>query len=137
MATLLHRLGAFSARRPLVVLLAWVFVVAAAVGGATTLSRPLSNEFEIPDSEFGRVLDHLGDEIPEVAGGTGTVVVHSPGGFTAQQRSALRDTIDDWEQLPHVTEVVDPFALQSRLDGSDRRLARAERRLRDGQDDYD
>ena len=137
MATLLHRLGAFSARRPLVVLLAWVFVVAAAVGGATTLSRPLSNEFEIPDSEFGRVLDHLADEIPEVAGGTGTVVVHSPDGFTAQQRSALRDTIDEWEQLPHVTEVVDPFALQARLDGSDRRLARAERRLREGQDDYD
>ena len=137
MATLLHRLGALAARRPIAVLLAWLFVVAAAVGGATTLSRPLSNEFEIPDSEFGRVLDHLGEVIPEVAGGTGTVVVHSADGFTAQQRSALRDTIEEWEQLPHVSEVVDPFALQSRLDGSDRRLARAERRLRDGQDDHD
>ena len=46
MATLLHRLGLFSARRPLAVLLAWLFVMAAAVGGMATLSRPLSNEFE-------------------------------------------------------------------------------------------
>jgi putative drug exporter of the RND superfamily len=137
MATLLHRIGALAARRPTAVLLVWLFIVAAAVGGATTLSRPLSNEFEIPDSEFARVLDHLGEVIPAVAGGTGTVVVHSPDGFTAQQRSALRDTIGEWERLPHVTEVVDPFALQSRLDGSDRRLARAERRLREGQDDHD
>ena len=137
MATLLHRLGALAARRPLAVLLVWVFLAAGAVGATATLSRPLSNEFEIPDSEFGRVLDHLGDEIPEVAGGTGTVVVHSPDGFTGQQRAALRDTMDDWAGLPHVTEVIDPFTLQGRLDGTDRRLARAERRLADAQDDYD
>lgn len=137
MATLLHRLGALAARRPLAVLLAWVFVAACAAGGAATLARPLSNEFEIPDSKFGRVLDHLGQEVPEVAGGTGTVVVHSSDGFTTGQRAALRDTMDAWERLPHVTEVIDPFALQRRLDGSDRRLARAERRLREGQEEYD
>jgi hypothetical protein len=66
-ATLLHRLGLFSARRPIAVLLAWFLVMAGAVGGMATLSRPLSNEFEIPDSEFGRVLDELGQEIPQVA----------------------------------------------------------------------
>ncbi|CUR61547.1 Integral membrane protein [metagenome] len=137
MATLLHRLGLFSARRPLAVLLAWLFVMAAAVGGMATLSRPLSNEFEIPDSEFGRVLDELGQEIPQVAGGTGTVVVHSADGFTADQKSALRDTMAAWEELPHVTEVMDPFALQNRLDRSDDRLDKAERRLTKGQQQYD
>ena len=137
MASLLHRLGLFSARRPLAVLLAWVFVIAAAVGGMATLSRPLSNEFEIPDSEFGRVLDQLGEEIPQVAGGTGTVVVHSPEGFTAQQRAALRDTMAEWEQLDHVTEVMDPFELQRRLDASADQLDAAERKLTSGQEDYD
>ena len=48
MATLLHRLGLFSARRPIAVLLAWGFVMAAAVTGMATLARRLSNEFEIP-----------------------------------------------------------------------------------------
>ncbi|WP_374455816.1 MMPL family transporter [Nocardioides sp.] len=137
MATLLHRLGLFSARRPIAVLLAWFLVMAAAVGGMATLSRPLSNEFEIPDSEFGRVLDELGREIPQVAGGTGTVVVHSEDGFTAEQKAALRDTMAAWEDLPHVTEVMDPFALQRQLDGSDDRLARAEKRLTKGQEQYD
>ena len=93
MASLLHRLGAFSARRPFAVLLAWVFVMAAAVGGMAALSRPLSNEFEIPHSEFGRVLDELGREIPQVAGGTGTVVVHSSDGFTADQRRARQSIL--------------------------------------------
>jgi RND superfamily putative drug exporter len=136
-ATLLHRLGLFSARRPIAVLLAWVFVMAAAVGGMAAFSRPLSNEFKIPDSEFGRVLDELGREIPQVAGGTGTVVVHSADGFTAEQRTALRDTMADWEELPHVTEVMDPFALQRRLDASDEELRRGERRLVKGQEQYD
>jgi RND superfamily putative drug exporter len=137
MASLLHRLGLFSARRPLAVLLAWVFVLAAAVGGMATLSRPLSNEFKIPDSEFGRVLEQLGEEIPAVAGGTGTVVVHSPDGITREQRAALRATMVDWEDLPHVTEVMDPFALQQRLDDSDKELDRARRRLEKGQEQYD
>ncbi len=137
MATLLHRIGLFAARRPLAVLLAWLFVAAAAVGGMATLSRPLSNEFEIPDSEFGRVLDQLAEEVPEVAGGTGTVVVHSPGGFTSAQRAALRHTMAGWERLPHVTDVIDPFVLQSRLEHSDQRLARAERQLSRGQERYD
>lgn len=137
MATLLHRLGLFAARRPIAVLLAWFLVLAAAVGGMATLSRPLSNEFEIPDSEFGRVLDELGQEIPQVAGGTGTVVVHSADGFTAEQRTALRDTMSAWEDLPHVTEVMDPFELQRRLDRSDVRLDKAERRLVTGQEQYD
>ncbi|MDT0187357.1 efflux RND transporter permease subunit, partial [Microbacterium sp. ARD31] len=137
MATLLHRLGLFAARRPIAVLLAWVFVMAAAVGGMAAFSRPLSNEFEIPDSEFGRVLDELGREIPQVAGGTGTVVVHSADGFTAEQKAALRNTMQAWEELPHVTEVMDPFALQRRLDASDDELRRGERRLVKGQEQYD
>lgn len=137
MATLLHRLGQFSARRPFAVLLAWVFVIAAAAGGMATLSKPLSNEFEIPDSEFGRVLDQLREEIPQVAGGSGTVVVHSKDGFTADQRAALRDTMAEWEQLPRVTAVLDPFELQRQLDSSDDDLAAAERKLTRGQAKYD
>ena len=137
MATLLHRLGGLAARRPIAVLLAWVFVLAAAVGGMAMLSRPLSNEFEIPDSEFGRVLDQLREEIPAVAGGSGTVVVHSANGFTDDQRAALRDTMAEWERLPHVTAVLDPFGLQRQLDSSDADLAAAERRLVRGQEKYD
>ena len=137
MATLLHRLGGLAARRPVAVLLVWAFLLAGAVGAMTTLSRPLSNEFEIPDSEFGRVLEEVGEEVPQVAGGTGTVVVHSPDGFTTDQRAALRETSAEWESLPHVTEVSDPFALQRRLDDSGEQLAAAERRLTRGQEEYD
>ena len=137
MASLLHRWGLAAARRPVAFVLAWVLLLAAAVGAMTTFAKPLSNEFEIPDSEFGRVLDQLGDEIPAVAGGSGTVVVHSQDGFDAQQKAALRDVMDEWESLPHVTDTIDPFATQARLDAGDERLAKARKRLVRNQEAYD
>ena len=137
MASLLHRWGLAAARRPIAFLLAWVLLLAAAAGAMAAFAKPLSNEFKIPDSEFGRVLDQLGDEIPEVAGGSGTVVVHSDDGFDAADKRALRDVMAQWRDLPHVTETVDPFDTQAQLDRSTDQLARAERRLSRGQEQYD
>jgi len=137
MATWLHRLGRAAAGRPVAVLLLWAFIMAATAGAMTTLQKPLSNEFKIPDSEFGRVLDELGEQIPAVAGGSGTVVVHSPEGFTDAQRKALRATMDEWETLPHVTGTVDPFATQEQLDSSEGQLAKARAQLVRGQKKYD
>ena len=132
MASLLYRLGGSAARRPLAVVIAWVLLLGAVVGAMLSLQRPLTNEFELPDSEFAQVLDDLGEQIPEVAGGTGTVVLHSEDGFTAAQRGAVDATLADWEQLPHVTGTVDPFATQAELDRSDADLAEGRRQLVDG-----
>ena len=96
MASLLYRLGSAAARRPLAFVLAWVLVLGTVVGAMLSLQRPLTNEFELPDSEFAQVLDDLGEQIPEVAGGTGTVVLHSEDGFTAAQREAIDATLADW-----------------------------------------
>ena len=137
MASFLYRLGGGAARRPLAVVLAWVLVLGAVVGAMLSLQRPLTNEFELPDSEFAQVLDDLGEQIPEVAGGTGTVVLHSPDGFTASQRRAVEATLADWEELPHVTGTVDPFATQADLDRSDAELRRARQQLVDGRRDYE
>jgi RND superfamily putative drug exporter len=137
MASLLHRWGLAAARRPVAFVLAWVLLLAATAGAMAAFGKPLSNEFEIPDSEFGRVLDQLGDEIPAVAGGTVTVVVHSDDGFDAREKAALRDVMDEWEALPHVTDTIDPFRAQARLDDSDQQLARAHQRLARGQEQHD
>ena len=137
MASLLYRLGSSAARRPLAFVIAWVLVLGAVVGAMLSLQRPLTNEFELPDSEFAQVLDDLGEQIPEVAGGTGTVVLYSEDGFTADQRDAIDATLADWEQLPHVTGTVDPFATQAELDSSDADLREGRRQLLDGRAEYE
>ena len=136
MASFLYRLGLGAARRPLAVVIAWVLILGGVAASMVAFQRPLTNEFELPDSEFAQVLDDLGEQIPEVAGGTGTVVLHSEDGFTAAQRKAIDKTMEEWRALPHVTATVDPFATQQQLDQGARDLAEGRQQLIDGRKDY-
>jgi RND superfamily putative drug exporter len=137
MARLLHRLGRAAATRPLVVLLAWLLVAAGAAGAMTTFQEPLTDEFELPDSEFAQVLEDLGEQVPEVAGGTGTVVLHSDERFTPSQQEAVSAALADWARLPHVADAADPFVLQARLDGRAAELRAGARRLERGWEQHD
>lgn len=137
MASLLYRLGLGAARRPIAVIVTWVLILGGVAAAMVSFQRPLTNEFELPDSEFAAVLDDLGEQIPEVAGGTGTVVLHSEGGFTPAQRTAIDATLDDWRELPRVTGTVDPFSIQQQLDRGASDLAAGQQRLIEGRRDYD
>lgn len=137
MASFLYRLGLGAARRPIAIVIAWLLVLAAVTAAMLSFQRPLTNEFELPDSEFAAVLDELGEQIPEVAGGTGTVVLHSEDGFTPAQRRAIGETMAQWRTLPHVTGTVDPFETQRQLDQSSADLAEGEQRLIDGRKKYE
>ena len=137
MASFLYRLGLGAARRPVAVVIAWVLILGAVAAAMASFQRPLTNEFELPDSEFAAVLDDLGEQIPEVAGGTGTVVLHSKDGFTPSQRKAIDATMAEWRTLPHVTGTVDPFETQQQLDQSSEDLAQGEQQLVDGKKKYD
>lgn len=137
MASFLYRLGLGAARRPLAVVIAWVLILGSVAAAMASFQRPLTNEFELPDSEFAQVLDDLGEQIPEIAGGTGTVVLHSRDGFTPAQREAIDATMAQWRTLPHVTGTVDPFATQAQLDQGSAELAKAERQLVDGRKKYE
>jgi RND superfamily putative drug exporter len=137
MASFLYRLGLGAARRPLAVVIAWVLILGSVAAAMVSFQRPLTNEFELPDSEFAQVLDDLGKQIPEIAGGTGTVVLHSKEGFTPAQREAIDVTMAQWRTLPHVTGTVDPFETQAQLDQGSADLARGEEQLIDGRQKYD
>ncbi|EON24430.1 MMPL domain-containing protein [Nocardioides sp. CF8] len=137
MASLLYRLGLGAARRPIAIVIAWLLVLAAVTAAMVSFQRPLTNEFELPDSEFAAVLDELGEQIPEVAGGTGTVVLHSEDGFTPAQRRVIDETMAQWRTLPHVTGTVDPFETQRQLDQSSADLAEGEQKLIDGRKKYE
>ena len=133
MATLLHRLGRWCAQHRLGVVVIWAAVLGLTVTGMLTMAKPLSNEFSIPGSRFEAVLETLQEEIPEAAGTTGTVVFRSDDGFTDDQRAAVAEAVDRWEELDGVT-AVDPFEAQDQLDATQGDLEEGRTELADARD---
>ena len=64
MSSLLYRLGRWSATHAWRVVAIWVVLLAVVGAMAGTLGKPLSSRITIPDTQFQRVLDTLGREIP-------------------------------------------------------------------------
>lgn len=134
MSSLLYRLGRWSATHAWRVIALWVALLAVVGTLAGTVGNPLSSRITIPDTQFQRVLDGLGREIPEAAGGFATVVLQSDSGaFTDAQRTAVEEVLADWREVPHVTRVIDPFEAQDQLDASGSELEEARARLAEGE----
>ncbi|MDD9206464.1 MMPL family transporter, partial [Georgenia sp. 10Sc9-8] len=129
MAALLHRIGGWSARHRWAAVLTWLLIIALAATGAATLSQTLSDEFTIPGSRFQTVLEELEEEIPEAAGGIGTVTFSAEGGFSEEQRQAVADVTERWTELDGVIEASDPFAVQAELDAAPDELAQGRAEL--------
>ena len=134
MSSLLYRLGRWCATHAWRTIAIWLAVLTGVGALAGTVGQPLSSSISVPGTEFERVLDRLGDEIPEAAGGFGTVVLGSEGDpFTAAQRRAVEDVLAAWAEVPSVERVVDPFDAQDRLDASAAELDAARTELEDGE----
>jgi len=111
LAELLYRLGKFASRRAGVVIVAWLVVLAVAVGGFLVGFKGLSSSFDIPGTASGAVTDELQKKLPEFSGASGTVVFSSTDGsaLTAEQRDEISALVADADDLPDVSAVVDPF----------------------------
>lgn len=132
MASLLYRLGRASASRPWLVVVVWVLTVAVAGVGALTLSQPLGNSFDIPGSRFQQVTDDLRRELPEAAGGTGTVVFSSADGFDDAERQQVAELVQVWSGTDGVVSATDPFTTQDQLDSGAPELTTARAELQAG-----
>ncbi|MFN8193269.1 MAG: efflux RND transporter permease subunit [Nocardioidaceae bacterium] len=130
MATALYRLGRWCATHPWRVIGTWILVAVMVGAGAGTLGKPLTTQVSIPGSDFQRVIDELGQKIPEADGGMGTVVFRSErGSFTPSEEKAVADVLEQWRALPHVKSAQDPFEAQRSLDQGGVRLEAAKARL--------
>lgn len=111
MAELLYRLGKFASRRVGVVIVAWLVVLAVAVGGFLVGFKGLSSSFDIPGTASGAVTDELQQKLPEFSGASGTVVFSTTDGsaLAAEQRDEISALVADADDLPDVSAVVDPF----------------------------
>ncbi|MER5598841.1 MMPL family transporter [Streptomyces sp. NPDC002265] len=82
MATFLYKLGRFSFRHRLFVLLSWVALLVLAGIGASTATPPAPSTFSMPGTEAQRAFDLLGERFPEANsdGATARMVFKAPHG---------------------------------------------------------
>lgn len=125
MASLLHRVGRWCADHAWRTIAAWLVVLIALGGLAASFGTPTTNEVTIPGAKFQKVMDDLGQELPEVSGNMSTAVftTRDGGEFTPAQRKAVSDLIDSWSDKPHVTSTINPFETQATLDRTARQAA--------------
>ncbi|MFC7580399.1 MMPL family transporter [Schaalia naturae] len=146
MAKLLARLGRFSARRPWTVLLTWLVVLAAAIGGFAVGHGELTTAVSIPGTATQEVADSLAAEFPDAAGKSGTAVIRTDDGsaFTDEQKQQIGDLLAGTAALEGVKNVVNPFDAQAQLDQQAAQVAdgqtqidAARTQLQDGQTQLD
>lgn len=112
MGSLLHAIGAFSARRHWLVIGIWIAVLAVIGTAAATLREPTDDAFSIPGTPSVQTLERLGQEFPGSSGATGTVVVAAPQGETLTepaQAAVIAQAVTALGALPNVAAVSDPF----------------------------
>ncbi len=139
MSSLLFRLGTFAARKAWTVIITWIVLLGLGVGAFLTFGGTLSNSFDIPGTASGKVIDELADELPDTAGGTGTVVYQTEDGepFTDEQKAAISDLATSAEDLDGVAAVIDPFATQQQQADQAQQLADGEQQIADGRAQLD
>lgn len=112
MGSLLHAVGAFSARRRWLVIGVWLAVLAGIGTAAVTLHEPTDDAFSIPGTPSVQTLEQLGKAFPASSGATGTVVVAAPAGQTLADpanAAAVSKAVTALGALPNVAAVSDPF----------------------------
>jgi RND superfamily putative drug exporter len=141
LATLLYKLGLFSARKAWQVILAWIVLLAITTGLALSLGGKLTTSISVSGVPSQNVVDQLQKTFPDASRGSGQVVFFKESGsFTDADRAAITAALKEVEALPEVSEAVNPFTVQAEirdgekdiLDGK-KELADAEQKIADGQ----
>ncbi|WP_432522198.1 MMPL family transporter, partial [Kineococcus sp. SYSU DK006] len=131
MATLLYRLGRFSARRHWLVLAVWALLLAVLAALALGLKQtaPEDTGFSIPGTQASEGLDVIGEEFSTgTDAATATVVFQAPQGRTLTapaDAAAVQGLLAELRGIEGVVSVTDPFAPQSPRVSADQSIAAA------------
>ena len=118
MASLLSRLGTFSARRAWLVIVVWSLVLVATVGGALGLGGKLSSSMTLDGTAAQSVIDQLEESFPAASRGSAQMVFHKTNGeaFTEAEIAAIDRALIQTTEVVGVDGVLNPFTSQAMKD---------------------
>ncbi|MGO1315533.1 MAG: MMPL family transporter [Cellulomonadaceae bacterium] len=136
MAELLFRIGRACAHRATTVVVVWLAALVAAAAAFLTFGGTLSSAFSIPNTPTAQVTDELAEKFPEVAGGTGSIVLHTDDDapFTAQQQEEISALVAQAAGVEGVASVLDPFAVEAERTAQGQQLADGREQLEAGRE---
>lgn len=134
MATLLYRLGRFSARKAWLVVTAWLLLLGLAGGAFALFGGALTSAVSIPGTATQEVSDQLAEKFPAASGGLGTVVFTTAddSAFTDAQKAEIGKLLTRTTDLDNVKGTTNPFELQGQLDGQSQQIIDGRQQLADG-----
>ncbi len=134
-ASLLFRLGQFSARCHWLVIISWMVLLGISALTFSMFSGPISTALSIPGTKTDQVQAQLAEKFPAAQGGTGTIVFTTADGeeFSEGQRHAVATFLDDLDGNPDVKESIDGFATQQDLDLQRQKITEGRAKLEDAQ----
>ena len=134
MATLLYKLGLFSARHAWKVIVAWIVLLAITTGLALSLGGTLTTTMSISGVPSQNVVDKLQTTFPEASRGSGQVVFFKESGsFTEADKAAITAALAEVETLPEVSEAVNPFTVQAEIRDGEKEIIDGKQELIDAE----
>ena len=115
MATLLQRLGRFSAKRAWLVIVGWFVILGLTVAGMLNFAGTLSSAMSIDGLPAQKVADSLSSSVPQAGQAAAKIVFHKTDGkaFTAAEQVAIQQALTTAGELPVVDSMVDPFEVDA------------------------
>jgi RND superfamily putative drug exporter len=120
-STFLYRVGRAAYRHPLRAIGAWVLLLAVLIGALVLNPPRLSTEFRIDGTPAQEVIDQLGRELPEAAGGQGSIVFQAPEGERLDSlalAAAVAESVANVYAVEHVVDPAELIAAQSERGGA-------------------
>ena len=135
MASLLYRLGIFSARRAWIVILTWFLLLAAAGTAALTAGGQFSSSMSINGVPSQVVIEQLKKSFPEASRGSGQVIFQKADGtkFNTDDRAAITAALDKVLTLEGVAETLNPFEIEAEINKQRDEVADGRQKLLDGE----
>jgi RND superfamily putative drug exporter len=136
MASLLYRIGQFSARRAWVVIVAWVAILGLSGGAFALFGGALSSSISIPGTATQRVSDELAEKFPAASGGRGTVVFATTDDseFTQAQQGEIGNLLTRVAGFDDVSSTTNPFETQAEIDDQAQQIVDGRQQIADGRE---
>ena len=135
MASLLYRLGSFSARKAWFVVLAWVLILGAAGGAALTAGGKFSSNMSINGVPSQVVIAQLKKSFPAASRGSGQVIFQKADGskLNTDDRAAITAALAEVQKLEGVSETLNPFTIEAEINQKRADVADGWKKITDGE----
>ncbi|WP_423921546.1 MMPL family transporter [Frigoribacterium sp. 2-23] len=135
MATLLYRLGRFSARKAWLVIVAWIVILGLAGGAFALFGGTLTSAVSIPGTATQKVSDELSEKFPQASGGAGSVVFTTTDDkpFSDTQKTAIGELLEKTKKLDDVKGTTNPFDTQAQIEAQAKQVDDGRAQLTAGQ----